>query len=263
MTDVSELVKDAPISPAVQTPQYVDALAKDLELLLDVAFALRSASEGLGAEDGIARWLSGKEGELARPPRPHLDTVTYAGKPLEGMVKEYEVIAPSGEHYRFVVHPEVKHGITANRVSIKAWQTYEVGTNPEPGVLLDSSNHQVLYLLPLIKRLPIPAEQVTFRGVNDFLEKHNGFKYDTMRPEKTVFRDVYHQDRNGSGTEQPLQFQKRESWMQEPAQPLYHFASSSPVDVGMDVFLTVEKARKQGKEYVTLTLEIDVPKKKV
>lgn len=174
MSNVSEAVK--------QISEF-----SDLELLLDVGFALRSIPE-----EEIPRWLSGNDCLLKD--LPHKDKVKYQGQPVLGMTKEYEVSASSGQPYRLVVHPERTLGVQNSAVRVKFSKTYDVGENKELGSLVEAKKN-VLYLLPLVAQLPL--KDISYEKVREFFEKNNGFVYDTARPEISQFRDTYQQKRDG------------------------------------------------------------------
>ncbi len=164
---------------------YIAELDNDLEKLVAVGLALRSIPE-----DEMVRWLKDVEGRcLVRPAHPHPKEIAYSGQPVHGLTKEYEVLGPSGRAYRFVVHPQKKLGIPINDVSLKFSKTYEVGDNPVKGEIVGSNDHKVLYLLPLLDRLPV--DKIDYEVIRDFLFRHNGFTCDVRRPEVTKFRDLY------------------------------------------------------------------------
>lgn len=174
------------MSNVSETTKQVSELS-DLELLLDVGFALRSIPE-----EEIPRWLSGNDCLLRN--LPHKDKIKYQGQPVFGMTKEYDVSAASGQPYRLVVHPEKTLGVQNSAVRVKFSKTYEVGENKDLGSHVEAKKN-VLYLLPLVAQLPL--KDISYEKVRDFFEKNNGFVYDTARPEMSQFRDSYQQKRDG------------------------------------------------------------------
>jgi len=232
----------------VEHPPYVAELGEDLGYLIEMGHVLVSVP----ARD-ITPWFEGHRNRvLTDTPNLYDGLVKLVNeesgteKDTDETTKEYEVKAPSGTSYTFVVKTRVKHQITANEVKIRFTKIYNPGVNPQKGVLVGSSDHDVLYLLPLIARLPL--DNISYDAVVDFLEKHNGFKYSIRRPDSAQFQDQYKYERR---------VQKLSA-----SNPSYKGAMiiKNPVSSSHDVYVNVEKL-EDGR--VKLELEVAIPKKNV
>jgi len=230
MPELTDVVSEAVSSQKTRKfPEYVNLLSHDLELLLDLGFALRSIPQ-----DEIVRWFEGNS--LVTVKRPHKRKVKYAGQQVNGITKEYKVEIDSRQ-YSFVVHPEWDKRVVSNDVKVKFTKTYAEGANPERGIRMKSDDHNVLYLLPMIDRLPLRL--VSYHFVNCLFKKINGWQPKMLRPEQTQFCDNYVQKRGETGFEQPFEAGQN-NWM----------------DVAVNVY-NVEKPRKE----VRIGLEVAIPKK--
>src|SRR3989344_7511425 len=148
-----------------QTP-LAQNLAKDLDCLLDMAFSLRSIASG-----DIESWLSGTN-DLLKPKNKHTNDVEYLGQPTEGLEKHYELRAPSGQTYRFLITPKEEQCVSNNTVIVRHSKTYPEGPNT-PGEKTTSKDKSVLYLLPWVAALPI--NHVTYEATREFFANNNGF----------------------------------------------------------------------------------------
>ncbi len=207
-----------------ETARQTSFLQKGLEQLLDVGFEARSVPQ-----DEMARWCANSS--LINVNRPHENEIIYVGQPVSGMTKEFEFQTLSGEKYRIVMHPNWSRGVVSNDVKVKFSKTYEVGENKDIGDLTKSDDKNVLYLLPLVAKLPV--KNITYESVREFFEKNNGFVYDMKRSETSQFRDEYKQNR---------------------AQPKDHLAETP----WLDVYVTIQDIK--GKS-VKVDLEVAIPKK--
>jgi len=255
--ELSDVVRDAPVNIATAKPEdipaYVTELAQDLELLLDVGHALRSVTQ-----NEMETWLEGKNRAIP-PKHPHPGKVQLVGQPVFGQVREYVVRAPSGTQYSFVIELRRLGWIDSHIVKVKYTKTYKEGENPDRGILIDSTDHSVLYLLPLIARLPL--EKITPRAVNDFLERHNGFKHDVMRPEMCRYQDVYEQMRSDDSGAKPIHLEN--PW-NSPTPTFYKkFNPYVKMPVKMDTFVTVHNDQKPSGNEVRIELEVAIPTKKL
>ncbi|MEM3154611.1 MAG: hypothetical protein QW165_03555 [Candidatus Woesearchaeota archaeon] len=217
----------------------LSSLQSGLEKILDVAFDLRSVPE-----DEIPRWLAGSS---IVNERRHLGSVKYCGQPVHGIVKEY-AMQVSGEQYRLVVHPCVQCRVVTNEVKVRFTRTYAVGKNQYAGEPAKIEGKNVLYLLPLVAKLPV--SNISFDSVQEFFEKNNGFVHDYMRFEMTRFRDVYKQTRRCAPAE-PIE-------LRDASGKIVSQKLQQTEEVLMDVYVTVH--RQQDRK-VKVDLEIHVPRK--
>lgn len=213
----------------------------DLELLLDLGFALRSVPQ-----DELVRWLEGNS--LVNVERKHGDKIKYVGQSLNSITKEFEVEI-NARKYRLSVHPKREQGLVSNDVTVKFSKTYEVGENTDIGDLTKSAEKNALYLLPLVARLPL--KNISFDSVKDFFEKNNGFVYNTQSNEAVQFRDSYCQERPSDGEQLILRDEHGK---------LYKPKMARTEKVWMDVYITIKNIN--GKS-VGIDLEVAVPKKNV
>jgi len=223
---------------------FVSVLSRDLELLIDVGLALRSVPE-----DEIERWLIG-ENSLIKPDNPHKVEVKYHGQPVIGIMKEYDVAALSGERYRLAVHPKKLRGIQSNDVRVKFGRTYSVGENSVHGTLDKHEDKSVLYLLPLVARLPL--KDISYEKVREFFEKNNGFVDDIRRSDMTSFRDSYMQKRLSDPFE-PLVFSNEKGERVKPK------LRTIVEPVWFDVYVNVYNVSH--KKEVKVELEVVMPNK--
>jgi hypothetical protein len=247
MPELSDIVAE------VKTPSYLDVLAKDLNALLEVGYALRSVPE-----DELVRWLDGKECWGMREKHPLPESVKYVGQPTIGLTKEYETIGPSGQHYRFVVTPKHTKGICNNEVRVKFFKEYPDGQNGNIGELVSSKDHNVLYLLPLISRLPI--KEISYKAVVDFLEKHNGFRIMSNSMETAAFQDSYKHEIVEIYNSEPLKLKFPDGNVKQVSP---NRGAEIKKTVDMDVLVVVNKVARPKYHGIGIALEVILPEKRV
>lgn len=196
----------------------------ELSDILDVAYALRSIEQ-----DQIERWLLGQN-ELLRPKLPHPGLVESVRLPVLGVEKHYEVTTSEKEQYTFIVAPGEDEGVTSNKVALRASRTYPEGTR-QSGPWAKSDQHEIMYLLPWIKDLPL--SNVTYENVREFFANNNGFETEVRRSELSVFYDQYGRTKP-DGTRETL-----------------------------DCYVRIEPTRLNGQKAVKLSLDIEIPLKKI
>jgi len=247
MPELSDVVAE------VKTPSYLDVLAKDLNALLEVGYALRSVPE-----DELIRWLEGKECWGAREKHPLPESVTYVGQPTIGLTKEYEALGPSGQHYRFVVTPKHTKGICNNEVRVKFVKEYPAGQNGNIGDLVSSKDHNVLYLLPLVSRLPV--KDISYNSVVDFLEKHNGFRIVSNSMESAAFQDMYNHERKTVYDSEPLKLKMPDGKVKQVSPDR---GAEIKTEIKMDVLVMVNKVARPNYRGVGISLEVFLPEKRI
>lgn len=243
MTDITDTVTKRP-----ETPAYVEDLSRDLGLLLDLGYALRTVRE-----DELMRWLQGRECLGSRHQNPHPDKVRYVGQPGVGLTKEFEMTAPSATNYRLVATPtpnDLLPHVPRNKVAIAFTKLYADGPNPDLGELVGSKDHAVLYLLPLVAHLPVP--DISYDAVLQFFREHNGFE-ETVTPDLRKFHDIYTHTHAPLDVTKPLML-----WApggRQIVSPAYR--ADGPVTDNLNVYVTVR--RVEPRKAVEITLEIMLP----
>ncbi len=213
----------------------------DLELLLDLGFGLRSVPQ-----DELVSWLEGNS--PLNVERKHGDRVKYIGQPINRMTKEFEVEIDARK-YLLSVHPKRDQGIVSNEVKVKFSKTYAVGENTDIGDLTKPKEKDVLYLLPLVARLPV--KKISFESVGNFFKNSNGFDYNTPSSDAVQFQDLYCQERPSDGEQLILRDERGK---------LYKPKMARTEKVWMDVYVSVHNIKD--KE-VKVELEVAIPKKNI
>jgi len=181
------------IVPAQET--LAATLTKDLEHVLATALSLRSIQE-VDAE----RWLKGEDTLYRRAPHPHPTHVSYIeesrqphDRPYllreeEKLTKNYDVRAPSGETYTFLVEYNAARGPQDNHITLRYRKTHPCGPNSSIGTE-EKYDKNVLYTLPWIAQVPLG--HISFDAVTDFFRDNNGFSCTVRRPKERIFFDLY------------------------------------------------------------------------
>jgi hypothetical protein len=235
------------VSDAMQELSDVSGAVKqisefsDLELLLDLGFALRSVPQ-----DELVPWLEGNG--LVNVERKHRDRVKYIGQPINSTTKEFDVEI-NERKYRLSVHPNRDQGIVSNDVRVKFSKSYTVGENSDIGDLTKSAEKNALYLLPLVTRLPL--KDISYESVREFFEKNNGFKYEIQGAELVQFSDLYCQERPSDCKQLVLRDEHGKRYKPKMART---------EKVWMDVYVSIHNIK--GKE-VKVELEVAIPKKNI